>query len=145
VTIAQYITGQTENPHGLKWMDMPYVGPGSGFVGTTPTKPDIIATRNLPHAGPRPSHLKESPALWSEVHVSVTMKKATEAGRQAMRRSIEYTWEMFRDQPDRRFVIGLVISRRRYISIWVFDRTGGVGTELIDMHKACLLHLLFDG
>jgi hypothetical protein len=112
------------------------------MMGVTGIKPDIIAKRKLLHAGPRPESLRKSPALWSEMHVPVEVKKTSGTGRQAMRQLIAYIREMFRDQPDRRFVIGLTISRLQFISVWALDRTGGVGTDLIDMHKACFVHLL---
>jgi len=50
-----------------------------------------------------------------------------------------YTRQIFREQLDRRFVIGLTLCFDQ-LRVYLFDRSGVMGTaKAIDIHQVCLI------
>ncbi|KAI0321251.1 hypothetical protein OF83DRAFT_1081058 [Amylostereum chailletii] len=81
------------------------------------------------------SDLKEGPkyeAWWRLVHTPLEVKK--DLGYvPSILQTFKYGRQTLKEQPDRRFVFTLLFTRSE-IMFWLLDRSGALGSELVDIH-----------
>ncbi|TFY75196.1 hypothetical protein EWM64_g8813, partial [Hericium alpestre] len=67
------------------------------------------------------------------IHTLIEVKKKAEALPAAMQ-LLRYLRQTLREQPDRRFIYGMVFSKIN-LTLWHADRTGALASQLINIHK----------
>ncbi|KAF9455625.1 hypothetical protein BDZ94DRAFT_1316018 [Collybia nuda] len=79
---------------------------------------------------------KEMAAWWLRVNVPIEIKPVmAKSTLEHVNQLLGYMRQVFREQADRRFVPGLLLSRTG-LQIWFCDRSGALGTQtMIDIHK----------
>lgn len=78
-----------------------------------------------------------SQAWWHRIHVPVEIKlgKKEDDVLAALQQLCAYMRQVFREQLDRRFVLGLAFCETN-LSVWLCDRSGLLGTEtMFNIHK----------
>ncbi|TFY78658.1 hypothetical protein EWM64_g5356 [Hericium alpestre] len=110
----------------IEWQDVHSKAPQSDFMAEL--RPDIIATFK--------DCLKDvdNPRVWWRIiHTLIEVKKKAEALPAAMQ-LLRYLRQTLREQPDRRFIYGMVFSKIN-LTLWHADRTGALASQLINIHK----------
>ncbi|TFY81200.1 hypothetical protein EWM64_g2812 [Hericium alpestre] len=110
----------------IEWQDVHSKAPQSDFMAEL--RPDIIATFK--------DCLKDvdNPRVWWRIiHTLIEVKKKAEALPAAMQ-LLRYLRQTLREQPDRRFIYGMVFSKIN-LTLWHADRTGALASQLINVHK----------
>ncbi|KAH9945519.1 hypothetical protein B0H21DRAFT_809280 [Amylocystis lapponica] len=78
---------------------------------------------------------KKARADWLRVHVPVEIKSDNKNMVPVVRQLCTYMRQVFREQVDRRFVLGLALCKTD-LSVWLCDRSGLIGTQTpINIHK----------
>ncbi|KAH9937956.1 hypothetical protein B0H21DRAFT_894112 [Amylocystis lapponica] len=78
---------------------------------------------------------KKARADWLRVHVPVEIKSDNKNIVPVVRQLCTYMRQVFREQADRRFVLGLALCKTD-LSVWLCDRSGLIGTQTpINIHK----------
>ncbi|KAI0321259.1 hypothetical protein OF83DRAFT_359186 [Amylostereum chailletii] len=71
-------------------------------------------------------------AWWRLVHTSLEVKKDN-GDVPSILHTFKHGRQTLKEQPDRRFVFALIFTRSE-IRFWLLDRSGALGSELVDIH-----------
>ncbi|TFK43980.1 hypothetical protein BDQ12DRAFT_731934 [Crucibulum laeve] len=83
---------------------------------------------------------------WAQLHVAVEVKESSDDAylEDSVIQLCTYLREMLRQQPDRRFVLGIILSGYK-LTVWLCDRSGLLGTaRAIDIHDSphCFIQVI---
>jgi hypothetical protein len=120
VTILNYIVDRCPPNVPLDWRTESTKAPASDFDFRW--KPDAVCVSK-----------DDNEIEWSKIHIPIEFKKRNSIT-PALPQLIAYCRGTLREQPNRRFVYGLTVSGP-YVQVWLFDRSGALGSEPIDIHK----------
>ncbi|KAI0310980.1 hypothetical protein OF83DRAFT_1153013 [Amylostereum chailletii] len=96
-------------------------------------KPDMVATL-LPKDLPETKENEVDNDVWWRFVHTVAMIKQQDYRESATLSLIYKARQMLISQPDRRFVYGLLFSKRN-LTVWVIDRSGVLGSCAFDLHQ----------
>ncbi|KAI0316351.1 hypothetical protein OF83DRAFT_1172958 [Amylostereum chailletii] len=130
-TILNAITKVTQEHDldalGVIWRDEHAHSVQSDFLEAL--RPDIVATFAPDQDN---GTTTEDCAWWRLVHTPMEIKKRF-GGKAAMLQLFNYVRQTLKEQPDRRFVFGLLFSRN-CLTVWLADRTGVLGSSAFNIH-----------
>ncbi|KAI0038747.1 hypothetical protein FA95DRAFT_1528972 [Auriscalpium vulgare] len=116
----------------IVWRDEHDHPPVSSNQYAADIRPDIVATFKIAQAVAAPSG-ERSRVWWRSVHVPLEVKKISNADA-AVLQIFRYVRQSLWDQPDRRFMFGLVFARHS-LTVWHVDHTGALAALPINIHK----------
>ncbi|KAI0047792.1 hypothetical protein FA95DRAFT_1678859 [Auriscalpium vulgare] len=116
----------------IVWRDEHSRSPVSSHNDSADIWPDIVATFKQAVTAPA---RKGSPSRvwWRSVHVPLEVKKAANADA-AVIQIFRYIRQSLWDQPDRRFMFGLVFARHT-LTVWHVDHSGALAGVPINIHE----------
>lgn len=120
VKILNAITELCGSAGSIQWRDEHDKPPRSACHEKL--RPDILAM--LKHF---------SPVHWHNVLLPIEIKRRNRP-EQALPQLITYARNVLREQWDRRFTFGLIFAGKMF-EVWLFDRSGAVGSPAFDFHK----------
>ncbi|KAF7965965.1 hypothetical protein HWV62_40730 [Athelia sp. TMB] len=111
---------------------VPNTNPDS--INAADFKPDFISALNFPEVKTAGETAK---VPWPHILVPGEVKKRNDEDAAALQ-LIKYMRQIFRECIDRRFVFGLTLARSK-MAVYLADRSGVIGSEHFDIHKASRL------
>lgn len=111
-----------EAKYAVQWRDEHATPPKTEFQDQS--RPDLICT------------IRSTLLWWRAVHSLIEVKK--EEDDPAALQLLRYIRSTLREQPDRRFMYGLVFARRA-LTLWQVDRSGSLAASPFDVHKVRFL------
>lgn len=139
VAAANFITERcpTRSPGtpSVRWITDPNRAPQKVDTLAADMRPDIISVIGFPT--PTDPSVKDW-APWRRILVPMEVKKASIEELPATLQVLKYQRQLFRECVDRRFIFGIVLSRRN-VSVYLADRSGVLGSQIFDMHEVCPL------
>lgn len=119
----------------LTWTNSSAVKPKSYWKFTYDIKPDLIATLEpVVDSDSRPEHKQaREHYAWCRIVIPAEFKKKS-TDIPTIIQLIRYVRQSFKEQVDRRFIIGITFARR-FLTVWFFDRSGAIGSVPIDVHE----------
>ena len=123
----------------LDWLNCHAHAPESLFENDSKGIPDTIVrlTRCEPIGGNEYRRVESFETLTWRQPVILGEFKAFKKDRSAILQLLRYTRATYIHQPDRRFLYGFTFILK-YLQVWYFDRAGGLGSCLIDVHEVRL-------
>ncbi|KAA1475867.1 hypothetical protein DENSPDRAFT_826579 [Dentipellis sp. KUC8613] len=109
----------------IVWRDEHSKKPESHY--SVDMKPDIVAT--FKYSGNDGS----APVWWRSMHALIEVKKMKDP-LPAATQLLRYIRQALREQPDRRFMFGLVFSKSD-LTLWHIDRSGALASTPFNVHK----------
>ncbi|KAI0051942.1 hypothetical protein FA95DRAFT_107438 [Auriscalpium vulgare] len=106
------------------WRDEHATAPKSDPTLMSDMRPDIVATFKTTGTGR---------VWWRTVHIPLEVKQANTDALAAIQ-LLRYVRQALREQPDRRFMYGLVFAKRT-LTVWHVDRSGAMGSKVVDAHE----------
>jgi hypothetical protein len=122
VEIFNAITKLCGSEDRIKWRDE-HSKPPQSACGEL-LRPDILAMLN---------HPVNSPVHWHNVLLPVEVKRRNQP-QQALPQLITYARNILREQWNRRFTFGFICAGREF-QVWLFDRSGAIGSPTINFHQ----------
>ncbi|KAF7976946.1 hypothetical protein HWV62_4994 [Athelia sp. TMB] len=121
----------------VRWLSdhkrhVPNTNPDS--INTADFKPDFISALNFPEVKTAGETAK---VPWPHILVPGEVKKRNDEDAAALQ-LIKYMRQIFRECIDRRFVFGLTLAGSK-MAVYLADRSGVIGSEHFDIHKASRL------
>ncbi|KAJ3491172.1 hypothetical protein NLI96_g892 [Meripilus lineatus] len=128
----------------LDWLNCHAYAPESLFENDSKEIPDTIVrlTRCESFGGNGYRRVESFETLTWRQPVILGEFKAFKKNRSAILQLLRYARATYKHQPDRRFLYGFTFILK-YLQVWYFDRAGGLGSRLIDVHKEPLLFIQF--
>lgn len=83
---------------------------------------------------------RAAPLLWRAIHSLIIVKKDEDDP--AALQLLRYIRSTLREQPDRRFMYGLVVSGRA-LTLWKVDRSGSLEAPAFDIHNVSFAFMFF--
>ena len=123
----------------LDWLNCHARAPEPIFENDSKEIPDTIVrlTRCEPIGGNEYRRVESFETLTWRQPVILGEFKAFKKDRSAILQLLRYTRATYIHQPDRRFLYGFTFILK-YLQVWYFDRAGGLGSCLIDVHEVRL-------
>lgn len=113
--------------YNLRWRDEYSSSPKSDFQ-------DQIRSGFL-------STSRAAPLLWRAIHSLIEVKKDEHDS--AALKLLRYIRSTLREQPDRRFMYGIVVAGRA-LTLWQVDRSGSLAAPPFDIHRVSFALMSFD-
>ena len=116
--------------NGLQWHIHSGITPSTRDPYLPDIKPDIVATLESSKRG-----AAVVPQPWSRIVVPIAVKNRTSATQgPALLQLLKHVRMIFRESPDRCFVLGAVLSFSS-MAVYLADRTGVVGSNTFNIHE----------
>ncbi|KAI0058868.1 hypothetical protein BV25DRAFT_1829618 [Artomyces pyxidatus] len=108
------------------WRDEHSKPPESQSIIVADMKPDIVATfKNA-------SDTSDGPVWWRAVHIPLEVKRRADPDAAALQ-LLRYVRQALKEQPDRRFMYGLVFAKYN-LTVWHVDHSGALASTAFNVH-----------
>lgn len=120
----------------LAWVDVHGRDVNSYWPGTYKVAVDLVA--QLEPVGPTtssPDSRHRDPPSWNRVIIPGKVQQHKYVWDDVIKAHLAYSVrQIYKEQPDRRFVFGMTFESV-YLTVWYFDRSGALGSEVVDVHQ----------